>query len=201
MNYIDENEFKEVIKEYQQNPSNRSNANKLAKMFSDLVKGVIKGTSVKYFSKHTSLQFEDLVQEGVLKCFMEVNKYNPRRGNAFGFFSTIVKYALIIYINKNYFYSDLTPSITEAYFQLIKSSTEEEILNLLQEWNTLLKGTLKKIMPQYKYQKYLRAHRFIENILKRGYYTKKDLLHIKNKIIPSIIEIEGTFYEDRSDNK
>jgi RNA polymerase sigma factor (sigma-70 family) len=190
MDYIDESLFEELIQKYQKNPEDTQTANALAEMFTKLIQGVIYGTSLKYFYRHTSLQLQDLIQEGLLKCFIELKKYTPEKGKAFSFFSVIVKHALILYINKNLYFYELSTANLNDFNELIKNTTEKQILMLIKEWIEILDAECRKILPQYKYSKYLRAKNFLQGILSRGFYEKSDLLYIKNNIWPIIKEIE-----------
>jgi len=190
MEYIDENQFEELIQKYQKNPKDPQTANALVEMFTKLIQGVIFGTGLKYFYKHTSLHLQDLIQEGLLKCFIELKKYTPEKGKAFSFFSVIVKHALILYVNKNLYFYELSTANLNDFNELIKNTTEKQILMLIKEWIDILNTECKKILPQYKYSKYLRAKKFLQEILKKGFYEKSDLLYIKNNIWPIIKEIE-----------
>lgn len=189
MNYINEDKFKQLITQYKNNPNDEAVANELSEMFYKLVNGVINGTSLKYFSKYTSLSREDLLQQGVLKCFQELDKFDPQRGNAFSFFSVIVKYELILYINKNLFFSEFSEHQYTRWLENLVDNTEKLIFTILEEWYNLLINECKKIMPQYKYTKYMKTAKYIKNILDKKYYTKDELLFIKNKVLPIIQEI------------
>lgn len=188
MNYIDEKEFQKAIEKYKKD---KSNEQQLLTMFLKLIKGVIYGTSIKYFKKHTALELEDLIQEAILKCFKELERFDPRRGRAFAFFSVIVKYALIAYINKNLYFAEISPKNLETYHIFIKSSTEKDIFNFIEYIQYRLNTELKKILPQYKYNKYYRLLEQINKIIAKGYYTKQDLLFIKNKILPVLGELDA----------
>lgn len=82
--YINNRDFEKLIKEYLKNPNDEDIKNEVSICFYLLSDNIIKAFKFKLIDK------EDALQEGVLVCLSKINRFDPERGKAFNWFTTII---------------------------------------------------------------------------------------------------------------
>jgi|TARA_A100000172_G_scaffold65595_1_gene45118 DNA-directed RNA polymerase specialized sigma subunit len=109
--YIDNKRFEEVIKQYKVDP--KGSEDELFSMFDILVSNIITGFSFK-------VDEDDAKQECFLLILKTLKNFDPERGNAFNYFTTIILNNLKLLYTKNKKYLEKI----EAYTDLKKDLLE-----------------------------------------------------------------------------
>lgn len=82
--YINNRDFEELIVAYLKTPDDEDIKNEVSLCFYLLSENIIRAFNFKLIDK------EDALQEGVLACFCKIDRFDPERGKAFNWFTTII---------------------------------------------------------------------------------------------------------------
>ena len=82
--YINNVSFEELIVKYLNNPDDDDVKHEITICFYLLSDNIIRAFNFKLIDK------EDALQEGVLACLSKVERFDPNRGKAFSWFTTII---------------------------------------------------------------------------------------------------------------
>jgi len=102
--YINNSDFERLIKLYKQNPAEHEDP--LFEMFDILITNIITGFSF-------NVDEDDAKQECFLLILKTLKNFNPERGNAFNYFTTIILNNLKLLFTKNKKYAEKIAAYTE----------------------------------------------------------------------------------------
>lgn len=82
--YLDNKEFERCIVAYREQPDNKERQNALAVQFYLLATNIVKGF------KFARVEPEDAIQDCVMLCFAKIHRFDPSKGKAFNFCTTMI---------------------------------------------------------------------------------------------------------------
>lgn len=82
--YINNKDFEKLIKKYLRSKKDKEVKEEITLCFYLLSDSIMKWSNFKFIDR------DDALQEGVLICLDKINKFNPDRGKAFNWFTTII---------------------------------------------------------------------------------------------------------------
>lgn len=82
--YIHNQDFETLIKEYKKNPEDEDVKKEVTYCFYLLAENIIRAF------RFTLIDREDALQEAVLACLSKMHRFDPDRGKAFNWFTTII---------------------------------------------------------------------------------------------------------------
>ncbi len=108
--YINNKKFEELIKLYKQDP--KEHETELFEMFDILISNIITGFSFK-------LEEDDAKQDCFLLILKTLKNFNPKMGNAFNYFTTIILNNLKLLYTKNKKYKEKIDAYTDLKKDLL----------------------------------------------------------------------------------
>lgn len=143
--YFDEEEFVEMIHEYQKTTIVRDKAilvknAVLEKKLVDRVMKIVRAI-IMFYRYYIFEDYDDLVQHAMLACYNNFLKFNQKKGTAFNYFSIIAKISLLNYTDrrkkhrnhKNIEEQIFLESMKETNYDLIIDNMEDSLFQIVDE--------------------------------------------------------------------